>query len=134
MKVVPSTYHQCLKFLHHDTKITIHADPEPFSYYNVVEASYHNHFPRMEIGSTITSSSNTCDDPNTILAYTLSTIKINNQGCGEYSLSNAFVVGALPLEPHTYGCPTSQQAKKTSPPPQKQFGSTKFISHGIIDG
>ena len=40
----------------------------------------------------------------------------------------------LPLDPHTYGCPTFQQEKKTSPPPQKKFGSTTFISHGIRDG
>ena len=117
MKVVPSTYHQCLKFLHHGTEITIHADPEPFAYCNVVEASYHNHCPGMEIGNTIASSSNTCHDLDTILASTLSFIKINNQGYGEYSLLDAFAIGALPLDPHTYGHPTFQQAKKTSPPP-----------------
>ena len=100
----------------------------------MVEASYHNHCPRIEIGNTITSSSNTCHDPNTILASTLSTIKINNQGCGEYSLSDAFAIGVLPLGPHTYGCPTFQKEKKTSPPPQKKFGLTTFISHKILDG
>ena len=73
----------------------------------------------MEIGSTIGSSSNTCHDPDTILASTLSTIKINNQGCGEYSLSDAFAIGMLPLDPHTYGHPTFQQEKKTTSPPQK---------------
>ena len=88
----------------------------------------------MEIGNTIASSSNTYHDPDTILAFTLSTVKINNQGYGEYSLSNAFVVGALPLDPNSHMCPTFQQEKKTSPPPQNQFGSTSFISHGILDG
>ena len=88
----------------------------------------------MEIGNTIASSSNTYHDPDTILASTLSTIKIKNQGYGEYSLLDAFVVGALPLDPHTYGHPTFQQEKMTSSPPQKKFGSTTFISHGILDG
>ena len=88
----------------------------------------------MEIGSTIASSSNTCHDPYTILTSTLSTVKINNQGYGEYSLSDAFSIGMLPLDPQTYGCPTFQQEKKTSPPPQKQFGPTTFVSHGILDG
>ena len=134
MKVVPSTYHQCLKFLHHGTKITIHADLEPFAYYNVVESSYHNHFLGMKIGNTIASSSNTCHDPNTIRTSTLSIVKINYKGYGEYSLSVAFVVGAFPLDPHTYGCPTSQKEKKNSPPPQKNFGPATFVSNGILDG
>ena len=45
MKVVPSTYHQCVKFPHHGTKITIHTNLETFVYYNVLEASYRNHYP-----------------------------------------------------------------------------------------
>jgi len=89
MKVVPSTYHQYIKFLHQGTEVTIHVDLEPFAYCNVVEASYANHCPRIDIGTAITSSSHTCNDPETILASTLSTVKINNKGCGEYSLSDA---------------------------------------------
>ena len=50
MKAVPSTYHQCLKFLHQGTEVTIHVDLEPFAYCNAVEASYTNHFPGIEIG------------------------------------------------------------------------------------
>ncbi len=38
MKAIPSTYHQCVKFLHQGTEVTIHADPEPFAYYNAIEA------------------------------------------------------------------------------------------------
>ena len=127
-------YHQCIKFLHHGTEITIHANLEPFAFSNVVEVSQHNHFPRMEIGNTIASSSNTCHDPDTILTSTLSTVKINYKGCGEYSLSATFAMGAFPLDPHTYGYPTSQQEKKSSPPPQKKFGPTTFVSNGILDG
>ncbi len=100
MKAVPSTYHQCVKFLHQGTEVTIHVDLECFAYCNAVEASYTNHYPRIDIGTSIASSSHTCNDPETILA---STLKINNKGCGEYSLSDAFVVGALPLDPHAHG-------------------------------
>ena len=103
MKAVPSTYHQCIKFSHQGTEVTIHADPEPFAYCNVVEASYTNHFPRIDIGTSIASSSHTYNDLETILASTLSTVKINNKGCGEYSLSDAFAIGALPLDPHAHG-------------------------------
>ena len=117
MKAIASTYHQCLKFQHHGTEITIHADPEPFACCNAVKASYHNHCPRMEVGNTIASSSNTYHDFDTILASTHATVKINDQGCGEYSLLDGFVLVVLPLDPHTHGHPTSQQAKKNLSPP-----------------
>ncbi len=128
MKVVPSTYHQCIKFPHQGTKVTIHVNPEPFAYYNAVEASYTNHCPWIDIGRAIANSSHTCNDIETILASTLSTIRINNKGCGEYSLSDAFVVGAIPLDPHTHGRPKYHKAKEISPPWYKQFGPTIFVS------
>ena len=106
MKAVPSTYHQCIKFPHNGTEITIHADPKPFAYCNAVEASYTNHCPRIKVGHTTDSSSGTFHVLDTILASTLSTVKINYQGCGEYSLTDAFVVDALPLDAHTQGHPT----------------------------
>ena len=109
MKAVPSTYHQCIKFLHNGTKITIHAYPKPFAYYNAVEASYTNHCPRIKVGHTMDSSFGSYNDLDTILASTLSTVKINYQDCGDYSLTDAFVVGALPLDPHTPGRPTYQE-------------------------
>ena len=90
------------------TKITIHANLEPFSYCNAVEASYANHCSGIEVGTTMSNSSGTCHDPNTILASTLSTVKINYQGCLEYNLIDAFSIGALPLDPHTQGCLTHQ--------------------------
>ena len=43
-------------------------------------------------------------------------------------------MGALPLDPHTYGHPISQQEKNKSPSQQKQFGPTTFVSNGILDG
>ena len=63
--------------MHHVTKITIYIDLEPFAYCDVVEASYDNHYPRIEIDSILASSSSTSYDPDTILASTLSIIKIN---------------------------------------------------------
>jgi len=57
MKVVPSTYHQFLKFLHQGTEVTIHVDPEPFSYCNMAKASYANHCPGIDIDTAIASSS-----------------------------------------------------------------------------
>ena len=83
MKAIPSTYHQCIKFLHNGTEITIHADPKPFAYCNVVEASYTNHCPRIKVGHIIASSSCTYQDLDSILASTLSTVNINYQGRGE---------------------------------------------------
>ena len=108
MKVFPSTYHQCIKFPHNGTEITIHADLKPFAYCNTVEASYTNHYLGIKFGTTMASSSGTCHDLDTILASTLSTVKINYQGCGKYSLTDAFAIGTLSLDPHTQGCLTHQ--------------------------
>ena len=114
MKVVPSTYHQCLKFTHQGIELTIHFDPEPFTYFNAIE-SYNNHCPRIEISTAIPSSSNNFHDPHTILTSTFSTIQINHQGCGEYNLTNAFAVGPLHLDPHTQGHPSNQEKGRTTP-------------------
>ncbi|WP_044908681.1 retropepsin-like aspartic protease, partial [[Clostridium] innocuum] len=105
IKAVPSTYHQCIKFPHQGTEVTIHADPNPFAYCRAIEASFPHstHCPGTDIGTSIASSSRSHCDPETILSSTLSSVKINNQGCGEYSLSDAFAVGALPRDPHTQG-------------------------------
>ena len=32
MKVVPSTYHQCLKFSYNNVEVTILGDPDPFQF------------------------------------------------------------------------------------------------------
>ena len=103
MKAIPFTYHQCIKFPHNGTEVTIHIDPKPFSYYNVVEALHTNHCPRIKIENTMAISFGTFHDLDTILASTLSTVKINYQGCGKYNILVAFVVGALQLDPHTRG-------------------------------
>lgn len=133
MQVIPSTYHQCIKFPHNGVKITIHADPKPFAYCHVLEASHpeSNHCPGTDLGTSITSSSTTLSDPNTILASTLSTVKIDHQGCGEYSLTNAFIVGALLTDPHTHGRPSSYIEKK--PPKLMQLGPATFLSHDILN-
>lgn len=39
MQVVPSTYHQCLKFSFQGCEITICGDTQPFEYYCALEAS-----------------------------------------------------------------------------------------------
>lgn len=82
----------------------------------MAEASYANRCPRIYIGVAIASSSHMCNDLETILASTLSTVKINNKGYGEYSLLDVFAVGALPLDPHTHGWPTYHKAQETPPP------------------
>ncbi len=134
MKAIPSTYHQCIKFLHNGTEITIHADPKPFAYCNAVEASYTNQCLGINIATTMANSSSTCHDSNTILASTLSMVKINYQGCGEYSLTNAFVVGALPLDPHTQGCPIHQGPIPKATSQLHQLVPTTFVTKGILDG
>ena len=123
-----SCYEICLlnlssvcKILHHGTEITIHVDPKPIAYYNVVGASYDNHCLIIKIDTTMAISSNTFHDRDTILASTLSPIQINYQGRGEYSLLDAFSIGALPLDTHSRGCPTYQAPKPKTTPQLKQL-------------
>lgn len=82
----------------------------------MVVASYDNNLPRIDINTIVISSSGTYHDPDTILASTLSTAKINYQGCGEYSLSNTSSNGSFPLDPHTREYPTYQGPKKDMVP------------------
>jgi len=57
-------------------------------------------------------------------------VKINYQGCGKYSLTDAFSIGALPLDPHTvHQGPTPKTISQLY-----QLGPTTFVSKGILDG
>jgi hypothetical protein len=136
MQAVPSTYHQCIKFPYHGAEITIRADPKPFEYCNALETSFPHstHCPGIDIGSSIASSSRSHSDPETILSSTLSTVKINNNGCGEYTLSDAFAVGALPIDPHTQGRQPNSIKTESGTTKTLQFGPTTFVSQGTSVG
>ena len=82
----------------------------------------------------MTSSFGTYHDLDTILASILSTIKINYQGCGEYSLTDAFFVATIPLDPHTQGCSTHQGPRPETTSQIYHLGSTIFITKCILDG
>lgn len=45
MQVVPSTFHQCVKFPYNGIEIIIHGDPNPFEHCNHLKASVDNQIP-----------------------------------------------------------------------------------------
>lgn len=70
MQVVPSTYHQCLKFSFQGYEITIRGDAQPFEYCHVLEASspYLHNCSSINSGAAPTiATSSSYVDPNTIL-------------------------------------------------------------------
>lgn len=135
IKAIASLHHQCIKFPHKGTKITIYVDPQPFTYWCVLEASFphSSHYFGICIDTSIASSSRSHCNQATILASTLSTIKIKNRGYMEYILINSFVVRALPLDPHTQGCPSYQSTPQQEEPKIKKIGSSTFMSRDIMN-
>jgi len=99
----------------------------------MVEASYTNHYHGIEFGCTMASSFGTFHDLDTILASTLSMIKIKYQGCVEYTISYAFSISALLLDPHTQWYPTYQGPKLDMTPQIKQLGSITIVTKGTLD-
>lgn len=97
MRVVPSTYHRCIKFPHNGVEVTVKADPNPFIYCN-------NLRPRSEITIPINQEvvpSSTYVDLESLKVSTSKQaeikekFKIKNMGCGEY----IYHVDQLPLSP-----------------------------------
>lgn len=71
LKVVPSTYHQCLKFPFGNTEITIHGDPDPFLYCTNLRGISEHQLPINWKAST--SSSSKYIDPSTLSKSSTST-------------------------------------------------------------
>ena len=52
-------------------------------------------------------------DVETILSKEKAKMKIEDNGCGEYLMSQAFHIGKLPLSPKSYGKPQSLQVQQS---------------------
>lgn len=90
MKVVPSTYHQCLKFPYKGTEITVAGDPNPFQYCNNLKGT-----TQFQVSINQEDSSSCYIDPSSLTkSYTLFTlpsnpkVQIHDMGCGEYRMDN----------------------------------------------
>ena len=53
-------------------------------------------------------------DAETILSKAKAKMKIEDNGCGEYLMSQVFHIGKLPLSPKSYGKPQSLQVQQST--------------------
>lgn len=94
MKSVPLTYHQCLKYSYNGTEITILGDPSPFQFCaNLKDAL------QQQVPVNREASSPNYVDLDTLLEFVKRKMKIQDQGCGEYSMSQTFIIRKIPLSP-----------------------------------
>lgn len=100
MKAVPSTYHQCLKYSYNGTEITIPGDQNPFQFCANLRDS-----PQQQVPLNSEALSSNYVDPNSLLKSIKGKMKIEDQGCGEYSMSQTFFIGKLPISPKSHGKP-----------------------------
>lgn len=103
MKAVPSTYHQCLNFSYNNVEVTIPSDPDPFQFYANLRGTTVYQVPTNQAINPLYSSKYV--DSSTLTPAFKGKLKIEDQGCGEYSTSHAFHIGKLPLSPKSYGKP-----------------------------
>lgn len=106
MQVVPSTYHQCLKFSFNGMEVMIQADPQPFEYCRSLKASFpHSHYyPGGEMGPPPASSSHpssnssptTSSAPSSTFDSTITKVQIIDKGCGEYERHTTLNVATMP--------------------------------------
>ena len=112
MKVVPSTYHQCVKFSYNGVKVTIPCDQDPFQFYASLRGTTTY---QVLVNSEATSiSSSKYVDPDQLRTAMKGKLKIEDRGCGEYSMSQAFHIGKLPLSPKSYGRPQPLSIKPST--------------------
>lgn len=102
MQVVPSTYHQCLKFPYEGHKITIRGDSQPFQYCKMLEGT---HTYRCPLNHSTPLLNPFIDHVASTSTRTPPKIKIIKDGPREYRFEDVLVVGRLPLSPKSYGKP-----------------------------
>ena len=103
MKVVPLTYHQCVKFSYNGVEVTIPGDPNPFQFYASLRGTIAYQVPVNNEATPLSSSKYV--DPNQLRTVVKGKIKIEDQGCGKYSMSQAFHIVKLLLSPKSYKKP-----------------------------
>ena len=103
MKIVPSTYHQCLKFSYNNVEVTIPGDPNPFQFYAILRGTIAYKVLTNHAKNQLESSKYV--DPSTLTPVFKGKLKIEDQCCSEYCISHTFHIEKLPLFPNSYGKP-----------------------------
>ncbi len=115
LRVVPSTYHQCLKFPHQEREVTIPRDPTPFSFCKRLEGAPTIFCPISEFAKVIPKPLIIRESPSTIVPklanndsnsykgkekvedtkvnITRKKVTFTDLGMGEYKFENALFFG-----------------------------------------
>ena len=129
MKAVPSTYHQCVKFSYNGAKDTILGDLDPFQFYASLRGTTAYQVPINSNAMPLDSSKYV--DLDQLKTAIKGKIKIEDQHCGEYFMSQAFHIGKLPLSPKSYGKPQLMSIKQSKFTLQQKPLMT-FTSGGVL--
>ena len=112
MKAIPLTQHQCVKFSYNGVEVTIPGDPDPFQLCASLRGTTTYQVPINSEATPISFSKYV--DPDQLRTATKGKIKIEDGGCGEYSMSQAFHIGKQPLSPKSYGRPQPLSIKSST--------------------
>ena len=152
LKVVPSTYHQWLKFHSQGREVTILGDPNPFEFCKILEGVPANFCPISEFAKVIPKPLTIEEPPSTIVpeianedsnsrkgkekventevSTTAKKVTFADLGLGEYKFENALCVGELPLSPHSFGKPS--QLSSSTNKETMQVSKTTFEHWGSL--
>ena len=101
MKVVPSTYHQCLKFSYNNVEVTIPSNPNPFQFFANMRDATTYQVPKNNEAQPKDSSKYV--DTDILLYKAKEKLKIEDNGCGEYFMSQVFHIRESLFSPQFYG-------------------------------
>ena len=89
MQAIPSTYHQCVKFLHNGIEVIISRD-------NAISIN------TLTAAETFIPHKKPAHDPQASLAIAEQNLKMLSIGMGEYTLDS---IAVMPISPKSYGKP-----------------------------
>ena len=85
MKVIPSIYHQCLKFSYNNVEVTIPGDTNPFQFFASLKGTITYQVPSNNESNPLDSFKYV--DPTKCITTFKGKLKIEDQGGSEYSMS-----------------------------------------------
>ena len=101
MKVVPSIYHQCLKFSYNNLEVTIPGDLDPFQFCANLRDATTYQVPTNNEAQPKDSSKYV--DVDILLSKATKKMKIEDNRCGEYFMSQVFHIRESPVSTQSYG-------------------------------
>lgn len=110
-KEIPSTYHQCLKFSYKSVEVTISSDLNPFQFCASLRETIAYQVPINRESKPLDSSKYV--DPTKLTTTSKGMLKIEDQICSEYFMSQVFHIGKLPLSPKSYFKPQIIQIRQS---------------------